>query len=133
MRPIAAIPLLLLMSACATTAERPVTTPQAPSPPAGAGSAEADLEPIYGVSMGLAGVTVRVGSNGCTKASDFQTQVLDGWPAATFILRRTRPDMCRALVAGGTELTFSYETIGIAPSAALVLANPLRSDPTPGR
>jgi hypothetical protein len=133
MRPIILLPLLVLMSACAATGEAPTTGPSDPAPPRGAGSAEADLEPIYAIAMGRAGVTVRVNSNGCTKKTDFTTQVLDGWPAATFILKRTRPDMCRAFVAGGTELTFDYDELRIAPTAALVLANPLRSDPTPGR
>ena len=123
-----ALCLTPLLAACTTT---PPSEPLGPSeaPP----SAEADLEPIYAIRLGRDGATVRVNSNGCTKKADFQIQLLDGWPASTLILRRTRPDMCRAFVAGGTELTFSHADMGLKTDGKIVLANPLAPDPTPGR
>jgi hypothetical protein len=36
-------------------------------------------------------------------------------------------------VAGGTDILFGYEEMGLKPTAPIVLANPLVSDPTPGR
>ena len=121
------------LAACATT-PAPVTGPVPSEGPApGAPTAEADQEAIYSAGMGRAGLTARVNSNGCTKRADFQVQVLDGYPAPTVILRRTRPDMCRAFVAGGVDLLFSWAEMRLQPSSPIVLANPLTADPTPGR
>jgi hypothetical protein len=137
---LAPLPALALLAACATTSP-PMDSPPRPGPttgqvdpgPGGEQTSEADLEPIYAASLGRAGLTVRVNSNGCTKKSDFTTQLLDGWPGSTLILKRTRPDLCRAFVAGGAELVFGYGELGLKPNGQIVLANPLTSDPTPGR
>lgn len=133
LRIFAALPLIAMVAACATTGAPPPQTDSLSGPASGQDSSEADLEPVYAIGLGRAGVTVRVNSNGCTKKADFKVQVLDGWPAPTVIFKRTRPDMCRAFVAGGTELVFGYPELGLKPSGQIVLANPLTSDPTPGR
>lgn len=120
--------------ACATAPAAPAPEPRPMDEPGpGATTAEADQEAIYSAAMGRAGLTARVNSNGCTKREDFRVQVLDGYPAPTVILRRAKPDMCRALVAGGVELLFSWGELRLQPSSPIVLANPLIADPTPGR
>jgi len=115
------------LAGCATAAP----LGEAPSPMGP--TAEQEQEAIYSAAMGRAGLTARVNSNGCTKRSDFKVQVLEGYPAATVILTRIKPDLCRAFAAGGTDIVFSYEDMGMRPTASIVLANPLIGDPTPGR
>ena len=119
------------LAACAATPALAPAAPEGPGP--GAPTAEADQEAIYSAALGRAGLNARVNSNGCTKRADFQVQVLDGYPAPTVILRRTRPDPCRSLVAGGVDLLFSWVEMRLQPSSPIVLANPLTADPTPGR
>ena len=48
-------------------------------------------------------LVARVDSNGCTQASDFEVSVSDGSPAE-ITLRRTKQDLCKALVPDGVEL-----------------------------
>ena len=128
------------LSACAAgTAATPpsaLTAPLredvVPPPPAG-GFADAEQEAIYAVSLGRAGLTARVASNGCTRREDFAVQVLDGYPAPTVILRRLRHDQCRAFAAGGADLLFTWADLRLPATSPLVLANPLTADPTPGR
>ncbi|WAC60722.1 hypothetical protein [Brevundimonas sp. SL130] len=68
---------------------------------------------------------VRVDSNGCTQASDFEVAVHDGSPAE-ITLRRTKEDMCRALIADGVELRWTYADLGIEPGAPTRVLNPLK-------
>ena len=70
-------------------------------------------------------LVVRVDSNGCTSASDFELAVTDGEPAEV-TLKRTKPDNCRALLAEGVELRWTYADLGLEPGAPVRVLNPLK-------
>jgi len=107
----------LALAGCATT------TVVAP----GAGPAE--LEPIYGVRADRGGLTVRVASNGCTAKADFAFFVERKGGATTVAFARKRLDRCRAFVASGAELAFSYEELGLTGREPVFVLNPLVSGP----
>jgi hypothetical protein len=70
-------------------------------------------------------LVVRVASNGCTDAADFAIEVTDGDPAEIKLVRTT-PDLCKALVAEGVELRWSYADLGLQAGSAARILNPLR-------
>ncbi len=70
-------------------------------------------------------LVVRVDSNGCTQASDFELSVVDGAPA-DITVRRVREDLCKALVAEGVELRWTYADLGLEPGAPARILNPLK-------
>ncbi|WP_409020140.1 hypothetical protein [Brevundimonas vesicularis] len=82
------------------------------------------LEPLSQVSMDGQRLTVRVGSNGCTQVSSFEVQIVDGDPAQISLIRR-EPDLCRALVADGVSLSWTYEELGLKSGQAAQIVNPL--------
>ena len=85
-----------------------------------------ELEGVHGVRFERGQAVVRVTSNGCTGKSDFRVEIMDGAAmAGEMTLVRTEPDHCRALVAEGVELSWTYAELGLERGAALVLANPL--------
>ena len=88
------------------------------------------IEPVYGVSVGKAGVTVRLASNGCTKKSDLTTAVSTAPPRPLVLIARRRPDVCKS-APGVVEIVWSYEDLGLKPGQAFSLANPLTAAPAP--
>ena len=70
-------------------------------------------------------LVVRVDSNGCTQASDFELSVVDGAPA-DITVRRVREDLCKALAAEGVELRWTYADLGLEPGAPARILNPLK-------
>ena len=85
-----------------------------------------ELESVHGVRFERDQALVRVTSNGCTEKSDFRVEIVDGGAmAGEMTLVRDEPDHCRALVAEGVELSWTYDELGLERGAALVLANPL--------
>lgn len=85
-----------------------------------------ELESVHGVRFERDQAVVRVTSNGCTEKAHFQVEIMDGDDGAGEIaLVRERPDHCRALIAEGVELAWTWEELGLERGAALVLANPL--------
>ena len=70
-------------------------------------------------------LVVRVDSNGCTQASDFELSVADDSPTE-ITLRRTKADLCRALVPEGVELRWTYADLGLEPGAPARIMNPLK-------
>lgn len=85
-----------------------------------------ELESVHGVRFERDQAVVRVTSNGCTEKSDFSVQIVDGGDmAGEMALVRDEPDPCRALIAEGVELSWTYAELGLERGAALVLANPL--------
>lgn len=81
-------------------------------------------EAIRGARFEDGALVVRVDSNGCTQASDFELSV-DGSPA-DITLTRTREDMCKALVADGVELRWTYADLGLEPGTPTRILNPLK-------
>ena len=70
-------------------------------------------------------LVVRVDSNGCTQASDFEVAVADNNPVE-ITLRRTSPDLCKALAPDGVELRWSYADLGLEPGTPARIMNPLK-------
>ncbi|WEK38506.1 MAG: hypothetical protein P0Y50_08045 [Candidatus Brevundimonas colombiensis] len=70
-------------------------------------------------------LVVRVDSNGCTQASDFEVAVADNNPVE-ITLRRTSPDLCKALVPNGVELRWTYVDLGLDAGTPARILNPLK-------
>ncbi len=70
-------------------------------------------------------LVVRVDSNGCTQALDFEVAVADNTPAE-ITLRRTKADLCKVLVPDGVELRWTYGDLGLEPGAPARILNPLK-------
>ena len=52
----------------------------------------------------------------------YLTEAADGY--TDVVLNRRAPDLCKALVAEGVELAWSFETLGLGSNARLRLLNP---------
>lgn len=70
-------------------------------------------------------LVVRVDSNGCTQASDFEVAVADNTPTE-ITLRRTKQDLCKALAPDGVELRWTYADLGLEPGTPARIVNPLK-------
>jgi len=114
---------LVVPSGCAT-AVPPIVAP--------AGSALSELEPLYSASAGREALTIRVASNGCTKKEDFSFFVETKGQALTLAFGRKRLDPCRSFAMGHTDLTFTYEELGVAQRTPLFLLNPFAAWSGPG-
>ena len=68
---------------------------------------------------------VRVDSNGCTSAANFEVRLVGDRPAA-LTLERVRPDPCRALVPEGVEVSWTYAELGLEPGTSVRLMNAIR-------
>jgi hypothetical protein len=82
-------------------------------------------EPVREARVIDGALVVRVDSNGCTQASDFEVSVADNTPTE-ITLRRTKPDLCKALVPDGVELRWTYADLGLEPGVPARLINPLK-------
>ena len=94
----------------------PVAAPAQAAPPA---------EAIRSARFEDGALVVRVDSNGCTQTADFELSVVDGAPA-DITVRRVREDLCKALVAEGVELRWTYADLGLEPGAPARILNPLK-------
>lgn len=70
-------------------------------------------------------LVVRVDSNGCTSAANFEVRLVGDRPAA-LTLKRVRPDPCRALVPEGVEVSWTYAELGLEPGTSVRLMNAIR-------
>jgi hypothetical protein len=113
----------LALGGCAT-----VTAPK-PSP---APKAYGELESLYSVQAGREALTIQVASNGCTAKADFAFYVERGGEAPTLAFGRKRVDPCKSFAQGKTALSFTWEELGLAPRAAVVILNPLAAWTGPG-
>ena len=85
----------------------------------------APLETLSTLKFEGGAVVIRVGSNGCTDASDFAVAVADG-ETVDLSFTREKPDLCKALVPEGVELRWTYQELGLEPGKAVVVRNPVR-------
>jgi hypothetical protein len=99
-------------------------------PPPGAGFAE--LEPVYAVNAGREAVTIRVASNGCTSKADFAFFVERKPTGAAVAFGRRKLDRCQSFAMGSTELSFTWDELGLKPGTAVFLLNPLERWTGPG-
>ena len=68
---------------------------------------------------------VRVGSNGCTSLDSFEVQLTEAADGYTdVVLNRRSPDVCKALVPEGVELSWGFATLGLSADTRLRLLNP---------
>jgi hypothetical protein len=91
-----------------------------------------ELEPLYGATAGRDGLTLRVGSSGCTAKPDFTFYVERRGPAVQIAFARKRLDTCKSFARGKTELTFTWAELGLEPRAPVFLLNPLVAWTGPG-
>ncbi len=115
---------LALLGGCATAA--PIAVP-----PAAASFGE--LEPLYAATAGRDAVIIRVSSNGCTRKDDFAFFVERKGEEVGLAFGRKRLDPCRSFAMGQADLSFSYEELGVAPHARLLLLNPITAWTGPER
>jgi hypothetical protein len=113
----------LALGGCATVAPPTVT----PAP-----RAYGELEPLYSAQAGRDALTIQVGSNGCTAKADFAFYVERRGEAVTLAFGRRRVDPCKSFAQGKAALSFTWEELGLAPRASVVLLNPLTAWTGPG-
>ena len=85
-----------------------------------------DLEAVRAPRIEDGHLVLRVDSNGCTKAEDFDFvyQEDEDWTAIG--VHRRSPDHCKALVPDGVELRWPIAAPGVAVGAGTRLLNPLK-------
>jgi hypothetical protein len=92
----------------------------------------AELEPLYAAAAGREALTIRVGSNGCTRKEDFAFHVERRGSVVTLAFARKRIDNCKSLALGSAELSFTWAELGLPPRAMVFLLNPLAAWTGPG-
>jgi hypothetical protein len=92
------------------------------------------IMPVHAVSAGAQGVTVRVPSPGCSlQKADLTVAVGKTERGPMLLIARKHPDAvreCRANL-GPTDITWSYEDLGLQPGQPFTVANPLTADTGP--
>ena len=83
------------------------------------------LETLRSVRFEPGALVVVANSNGCTDASSFAVEVSEGDGPTSVTLTRQRPDLCRALVAEGVELRWTYVELGLKSGSAVKVTNPV--------
>ena len=85
-----------------------------------------DLEAVRSPRIEDGHLVLRVDSNGCTSADDFDFvyQEADDWTAIG--VHRRSPHHCKALVPDGVELRWPVAAPGVAVGAETRLLNPLK-------
>ncbi|MBS0331721.1 MAG: hypothetical protein JSS35_03050 [Proteobacteria bacterium] len=84
-----------------------------------------ELEPLYAASAGREALRLTVGSNGCTAKADFTFYAEKRGDAVGLAFARRHVDPCKSLVQGKAEIAFTWEELGVAPSASVFLLNPI--------
>ncbi len=91
-----------------------------------------ELEPLYAAQAGREGLTIRVGSNGCTDRADFAFYVERRGDGVAVAFARKHVDACKSFAQGSTELAFTWEELGLAPRTPVFLLNPVTAWTGPG-
>ena len=87
----------------------------------------ARLEPVRSARITDGRLYVRVDSNGCTQAEDFAVHVdVSDDGAVGLGVEREDPDLCKALVPDGVELSWSLQDLDATASGPFRLLNPLK-------
>jgi hypothetical protein len=104
---------------CATGAAPPRVVIAPPSATLG------ELEPVYSAIAGRDGLTIAVGSNGCTTRADFAFYLERKGEAVTLAFGRKRLDTCKSFAVGRIDLAFTWAELGVPPRTPVFLLNPL--------
>lgn len=81
-------------------------------------------EAIYGSRVDARGLTLRVGSNGCTAKDSFAMHVLKPRHRVLVTAMRTRPDYCKASFRI-VEFTWSHRELGARRGDRIRVLNPV--------
>jgi len=120
---LAAVALLPLLGGCIiVSSERGETVSIVSSDPEGLKGK--NLETLSHVRFDGQAMSVVVGSNGCTKVSDFEVHIVENEQVEISLVRST-PDLCRAIVPEGVSLSWTYEELGLKKGQSVKLLNPL--------
>lgn len=84
------------------------------------------LEALRGVRFEAGALVVQADSNGCTSEASFAVHIADTDGPAQVSLTRETPDPCRAIVAEGVELRWTYAELGLASGEDAIIQNPIR-------
>ena len=85
------------------------------------------LEPVRSARITDGRLYVRVDSNGCTDAEDFAVHIDVADSGAVGLgVEREDPDLCKALVPDGVELSWSLQDLDVTASGPFRLLNPLK-------
>ena len=89
-----------------------------------------DIEPVYGVSVGKGGLTVRV-AGGCTRKADPDRVAVGKTPPRPLVLiARKHAEGCQTGSLAQAEIVYSLEDAGdLKPEQPFSLANPLVTEP----
>ncbi len=85
--------------------------------------------PVYGVTVSVAGVTVRVPASACTRKSDFTAAVLRREPQSMVLFAPRHAQGCGAAGPGHVDLIYGLEELGLKPGEGFILGNPLAAEP----
>lgn len=120
----------LLIGALAAGAWSAVRAQSTPAPAADpAWTDYAALEPLYAVTAGPHGLTVRVGSKGCTRKADFTFYVARKPGGAQIAFGRKRLEACKPKRPGHADLVFTYAELGVSADTPLFILNPIAPGP----
>ncbi len=87
----------------------------------------ARLEPVRSARIADGRLYVRVDSNGCTDTEDFAVHIDVADSGAVGLgVEREDPDLCKALVPDGVELSWSLQDLDVTASGPFRLLNPLK-------
>ncbi len=87
----------------------------------------AQLEPVRSARIADGRLYVRVDSNGCTDTEDFAVHIDVADSGAVGLgVEREDPDLCKALVPDGVELSWSLQELDVTASGPFRLLNPLK-------
>lgn len=91
-----------------------------------AGETWPELEPLLAVSLSRRAVTIRIESRGCADRANMAFRVDRGSGRAVVAFARRRLETCKG-PRGWTEMTFSFEELGLERGDRIVIANPVVS------
>ena len=82
------------------------------------------VETIHGAKVDARGLTLRVGSSGCTAKDSFRLTVKGSPWRPKVTAMRVRPDYCKAMFRI-VEFTWSYRELGVRRGAPIRVMNPV--------
>lgn len=82
------------------------------------------IEPVHAAAIVQDQAVFWVSSNGCTQKADLLPVVRRAGEASVITLRRLKEDRCLQPRAGGVEMRWSFQEMGLAPGSQVSVENP---------